>query len=190
MRERASVSGRYVEGWRSGALVGVLVCLCATAAAGQALMEYGQATASASVKASAADSVEKGITLPSTGKASALPATPEGEAAVAANRQALAAHAGKHAAKLMLRSIPNDAQVRIDGKAVGTTPVLLILAPGVYSVEMEGGARVDSGRQRVGLLPGEAREVVLTLAPRYPAQIRILWPPHQNHEQGSPHGRI
>lgn len=152
----------------------------------QGLVEYGHATATASSTASAARSLTTRITLPANQNAAALPATKQGETGdEVANREALAAHAGKHAAKLMLRSVPNDAGVWIDGKAVGKTPLLLILAPGVYSVEMNGGPRDDSGSRRLGLLPGETREVVLPLAPRYPAHLRISWPSHSHKEKGS-----
>ena len=59
-----------------------------------------------------------------------------------ANRKALEDQAGKNAAKLMLRSVPDKSSVRIDGKPVGKTPLLLIVQPGVYVVEMEGGPRM------------------------------------------------
>jgi hypothetical protein len=85
-----------------------------------------------------------------------------------ANRKALESRAGKDAAKLMLRSAPDPGSVRIDGKPIGKTPLLVILPPGVYQVEVEGGPRAGYGRRQVDLLPKETREVVLDLKPRYP----------------------
>ena len=85
-----------------------------------------------------------------------------------ANRKALEDQAGKNAAKLMLRSVPDKSSVRIDGKPVGKTPLLLVVPPGVYVVEMEGGPRKAYGRRQVDLLPKEAREIMLDLKPRYP----------------------
>ena len=88
------------------------------------------------------------------------------------NRQALEERAGRDAGKLLLRSRPSGAQVRVDGKRVGRTPLLLILAPGSYRVEMRG-ARMELGQQQVDLLPRESRKVVLSLAPRYPARLSL-----------------
>ena len=90
-----------------------------------------------------------------------------------ANRKALEDQAGKNAAKLMLRSVPDKSSVRIDGKPVGTTPLLLVMPPGVYVVEMEGGPRKAYGRRQVDLLPKESREVVLDLKPRYPVSLNL-----------------
>lgn len=91
----------------------------------------------------------------------------------AANRKALEDKAGKNAGKLMLRSVPDKSTVRIDGKPVGKTPLLLIVPPGVYVVEMEGGPRMDYGRRQVDLLPKEAREIMLDLKPRYPTSVLL-----------------
>jgi hypothetical protein len=126
------------------------------------------------------------MTCPGT-RALAQTATPSTPAAVAgsngageaANRKALEDQAGKDAAKLMLRSKPDKSSVRVDGKPVGTTPLLLIVRPGVYLVEMEGGSRDDYGRRQVDLLPKEAREVTLDLQARYPASIRLPGGSHQ-----------
>jgi hypothetical protein len=89
-----------------------------------------------------------------------------------ANRRALESHAGKDGAKLMLRSVPTKADVRIDGKLVGTTPLLLVLAPGAYKVTLDG-ERMSSAQRQVDLLPRETREVVLPLESRYPAHIQL-----------------
>jgi hypothetical protein len=95
-----------------------------------------------------------------------------GPAAEELNRRALEAHAGKDAAKLMLRSLPNKSAVRINGKVVGKTPVLLILAPGAYKIEMEGD-RMSSAEKQVDLLPHETREVTMALESRYPVRVQL-----------------
>src|SRR5690242_21448548 len=43
------------------------------------------------------------------------------------NRKALEAGAGKDAAKLLLRSVPSQATIYIDGTEVGDTPLLLLI---------------------------------------------------------------
>jgi PEGA domain len=109
--------------------------------------------------------------------AQALPVV-NNEAVEAVNRKVLEDRAGKNAAKLMLRSTPDKSTVRIDGKPIGKTPLLIIVPPGVYVVEMEGGDRVGYSRRQIDLLPKETREVALTLQPHYPARVRLSWSSH------------
>jgi len=101
------------------------------------------------------------------------PAVDVGEEEEAANRKVLEDQAGKNAAKLMLRSTPDKSSVRIDGKPVGKTPLLLIVRPGVYLVEIEGGPRMAYGRKQIDLLPKESRDIALDLRPRYPASVHL-----------------
>lgn len=91
---------------------------------------------------------------------------------IAANRKALEQRAGKNAAKLMLRSTPNDAFVKINGKPVGRTPLLLIVPPGQYKVVMDG-KRMEHAKRTVALLPKETREYSLKLKQVYPTQVEI-----------------
>jgi PEGA domain len=94
------------------------------------------------------------------------------QGSVEANRKALEDQAGKNAAKLMLRSTPAHADVQIDGKPVGKTPILLVLAPGQYDVVMNG-KRMDHGEQKIDLLPKETREFLLPLKQLYPTAVQI-----------------
>jgi hypothetical protein len=94
------------------------------------------------------------------------------DAIYATNRKALEQRAGKDAAKLMLRSVPSEALIYIDGKSVGRTPMLLIVPPGKYKVEMRG-QREGFGERVIGLLPNETQELALTLVLRYPARISV-----------------
>jgi hypothetical protein len=156
-----------------------LLCLGARVAAAQGSAEYGLAVAGAAGNATgiaktigpALSSVAKATsTVPADKKLLAAP--PVSVAPDAANRKALEKRAGKDAAKLTLKSVPSKASVRIDGKAVGQTPLLLTLAPGNYKIEMTG-PRMEVGIKQVELRPQEARELELPLsaAPQYPTQI-------------------
>src|SRR5262249_9623752 len=83
----------------------------------------------------------------------------------------LQAKAGKDAGKLLLRATPAASQVWVNGKIVGKTPLLLVLAPGKYQVEMRG-VRGETGTSTIDLLPRETREVQLKLQSLYPARVR------------------
>jgi hypothetical protein len=116
-------------------------------------------------------------------KIPSAPATPAGQAAsphivgspsaspsVEANRQALESKAGTDGAKLLLRSTPSQAQVWINNQDVGNTPLLLIVPPGKYVVEMRG-TRQETGKQELALLPRETREVAIKLDLHYPSRV-------------------
>ena len=89
-----------------------------------------------------------------------------------ANRQALEQAAGEDAGKLLLRSTPTKAAVWIEGKWVGSTPLLLVLAPGAYRVELRG-SRMEFTEQRVDLQARETREINIALEQRYPSHVRL-----------------
>ena len=86
------------------------------------------------------------------------------------NRKTLEAKAGKDASKLLLRASPVEAQIWIDGRIVGKTPMLLILAPGKYQIEMRG-ARGQNGKRSIDLLPHETRELAVKLDQLYPGRV-------------------
>jgi len=81
------------------------------------------------------------------------------------------AKAGKEAGKVLLRATPAASQIWVNGKIVGKTPLLLVLAPGKYEVEMRG-PRGESGKSLIDLLPRETREVQLKLQSLYPARVK------------------
>jgi len=154
--------------WRGGLVrLALAVCLSVGNAAAQAMVEYGGAIANAGAAGAGA-----GKTAPA--QQQPMRAVVD---AVGANRRALEARAGKDAAKLMLRSAPNRAWVWIDGKEVGMTPLQLVVAPGVYKVEMKG-RQMDFSRKQVELHPKETREVLLTLQPLYPTHVELTWHSH------------
>ena len=79
-------------------------------------------------------------------------------------------HAGKDAGKVLLRAAPVEAQIWVNGKIVGKTPMLLVLAPGKYQVEMRG-ARGETGESTLDLLPRETRELQVKLHQLYPGRV-------------------
>jgi hypothetical protein len=88
------------------------------------------------------------------------------------NRKALESDSGKHAARLLLRSTPDDAEVFVNDLTVGRTPLLLLVAPGKYKVSMRG-ERQESGDQTVGAMPDETQVVLIHLKSRYPTSITL-----------------
>jgi hypothetical protein len=87
------------------------------------------------------------------------------------NVRDLQAKAGKDAGKVLLRATPAASQIWVNGKIVGQTPLLLVLAPGKYQVEMRG-ARGETGTSTIDLLPRETRDVQLKLQSLYPARVK------------------
>ncbi len=165
----------------------LVVFTASTSAFAQAAAEYGGATSSMAGSISSINLMNK-IKFPDTTnqKGSVLMTQPSKssnvssnyifenmkQGSVTANRKALEDHAGKNAAKLMLRSTPTDAAVKIDGRLVGKTPILLVLAPGQYDVALYG-KRMDHAEQKIDLLPKETREFVLPLKQLYPTEVMI-----------------
>jgi hypothetical protein len=165
----------------------LLILLATGCVYAQAAAEYGGATSGIAASISKTN-VMKDVRIPDTSgnKSSVLMSQPSKnssvnknyifdsmkQGSVEANRKALEDGAGKNAAKLMLRSKPTHASVKIDGKPVGKTPILLVLAPGQYEVAMTG-KRMDHGEQKVDLLPKETREFMLPLKQVYPTAVKI-----------------
>ncbi|MFZ3331396.1 MAG: PEGA domain-containing protein [Candidatus Acidiferrales bacterium] len=99
-------------------------------------------------------------------------ASPSGPPPEVVNRKALEQRAGKNPCKLVLRSTPSAAQVFVDGAFVGESPLLLMVPPGKYQIEMRG-HRMEFGQSAVDLLPRETREVALSLTTRYPTRVTV-----------------
>jgi len=154
-------------------LVSLLLCLAPGFVTGQTAAEAAGAT---SVSA----------TAPSNSKAPAFPSDPTPgdkdksphllapvvQQSEVANRKALEQKAGKRPGKLLLRSIPTGAQVWVNGMFVGHAPLLMILAPGKYQVELRG-QRMEHAARAVDLLPDETRTVSLALSIRYPTRASV-----------------
>jgi hypothetical protein len=96
--------------------------------------------------------------------------SPTNSVSVDTNRRVLESRAGTDAARLLVRATPSQGQVWINNEPVGKTPLLLILAPGKYTLELRG-SRQEIARQNVALLPKETREVSVKLQVRYPTYV-------------------
>ena len=95
---------------------------------------------------------------------------PGGPPADEVNRKALEERAGNNGGKLLLRSVPSAAQVFLDGAFVGRTPLLLIVPPGKYKIQMHG-PRESFSERAVELAAQETQEIVLKLTVRYPEHV-------------------
>lgn len=89
------------------------------------------------------------------------------------NRKKLEENAGPNGGKLLLRSIPSGADVFINGRLIGQTPMLMVVPPGKYKIDMRG-ARQESGTETVGLIPKGTQTVVIALKQRYPSQVQAF----------------
>jgi PEGA domain-containing protein len=155
-------------------LIFSLPLLAGCAVAGAQAVAEAAATSSVSSGASAQTST---VVLPQKTTSGPQKTSPHlvassGPPAEVINRQALEKRAGKNACKLLLRSTPTGAQVWIDGAFVGDSPLLLLVPPGKYQIQMKG-QRLEYAKQVVSLLPRETQEVVLTLAVRYPLRVTV-----------------
>lgn len=97
---------------------------------------------------------------------------PDGPPPDVANRKKFEDNAGDKAGKLLLRSVPTGADVFVNNLLVGQTPLLIVIAPGAYKVEMRGN-RDESGRTTVGVTPKETSTVAIELKQRYPSSILL-----------------
>jgi hypothetical protein len=172
MTEFMSKRTRGWSNWAATLMAGGLLCLMlACMAKAQAAAEAAGAT---SMTTSAAAAVPK-ATVPPEARTKPAISSPHITAAMnavrpEANRAALEAKAGRDAAHLLLRSTPSQAQVWVDGSAVGTTPLLMILAPGKYRIELRG-VKQEHAERECALLPRETQEVVMNLQKMYPNRI-------------------
>jgi len=161
--------------------IALLAVLSARPAAAQAAIEYGHIATSSSAGLSGLSNKINSTLSPDKKTVSVI--TPDKQLATVpdtatspqdANRRALEQRAGQDAAKLTFKSVPAKAVVRIDGKPVGQTPLSMSLAPGNYSVEMEG-PRMEFGKQQLNLHAKQTQEIELRLStpPRYPSHIEL-----------------
>jgi hypothetical protein len=157
--------------WLAPALA-MVVSILAAGVRAQAIAEAAGAT---SVSATAVGAA-KPIVIPKLPGATAVSGSQHlvaaaGPPAQEVNVRELQAKAGKDAGKILLRATPAATQIWVNGKIVGKTPLLLVLAPGKYEVEMRG-ARGETGKSTVDLLPHETREVLVKMHSLYPARVK------------------
>ncbi len=106
-------------------------------------------------------------------KKSAFMIAPKGPPPEEVNRKRLEDNAGPNGGKLLLRSTPSGADIFINGRLVGHTPMLLVVAPGTYKVSMRG-PRQEFGSKTVGLIAKDTQTVFIPLQQRYPSQVRAF----------------
>jgi len=158
-----------------------LLCFVSGSAHGQAVAE------AAAANSVAAGTTMKPVQLPKIPTAAVGGATQQAAGATQhliassgpppqeTNVREFQARAGKDAGKVLLRATPVEASIWVNGKIVGKTPMLLVLPPGKYQVEMRG-ARGQTGSSALDLLPHETREVVVKLHQLYPGRVNAAQP--------------
>jgi len=162
---------------KSPALVATIAmaALGATFAAGASAQAIAEVAGTPSVAASAT-AAAKPVAMPNLPGAAAASSqhliASGAPPAQETNVRDFQARAGKDAGKVLLRSAPAASQIWVNGKIVGKTPLLLVLAPGKYQVEMRG-ARGETATGTIDLLPRETREVQLKLQSLYPARVKF-----------------
>jgi PEGA domain len=154
--------------WQAGALL-LILCVAPTRSGGQAA---GEAAGATSFSAGVIPAAPKDLPASLPESNSAYLAAREGPPADEMNRRTLEKRAGKDAAKLLLQSVPSEARTYIDGALVGRTPLLLIVPPGKYKVEIRG-QREEFGQRVIDLSPNETKQIAVTLALRYPGSISV-----------------
>jgi hypothetical protein len=114
---------------------------------------------------------------PSTGAAPGLTSLPVGNTEVATkmNLQFFQDHAGPDAAQVTVHTVPDHAQVWIDGKFVGQTPLDLKLAPGHHQLLVRAPNMQESTRE-FDLTAKQTQSIDLPLKSSYQSQVVIQWP--------------
>ena len=168
------MAGRFVLGSHTVVTILAMAVLGAASAAGARGQAIAEAAGTTSVGASATSGIKSALIPNLPGAAAsgsqhliASNAPPPQET----NVRDFQAKAGKDAGKMLLRATPEASQIWVNGKIVGKTPLLLVLAPGKYHVEMRG-VRGETGGSIIDLLPRETREVQLKLQSLYPARVK------------------
>ena len=157
--------------WMNGLMMSVLL-LGAHCAQAQTMTESAAISSNSAIAAQGAKAPS--LPTPSAGNQSSSPhlVARNGPPPQELNRKEFEDNAGEKAGKLLLRSVPSGADIFIDGLIVGRTPLLMIVAPGKYKIDMRG-TREDWGHANVGLMPKETQTVVVNLNQKYPARISI-----------------
>jgi hypothetical protein len=166
------------EVWRMSNRRTQLLFLCLTLqlvtacfrTSGQALVESGGMSSQSAIP----QQKQTTVATPPIEKQSISPhlTAPTGSPTEDVNRQQFEDRAGNDAGKLLLRSTPSGAEIFINDLPVGQTPLLMIVAPGKYKIDMRG-QRQEYGHSTVGIMRKETQTVVLRLNQRYPTSIAI-----------------
>jgi PEGA domain len=154
------------------AVLAVLVGAGAGSLHAQAVTEAAAATSNSSMAAHTMKAPPLNMASPAKDNQSAYMIARSGPSEEEINRKDLEDNAGPNAGKLLLRSVPTGADIFINDRLVGKTPLLMVVAPGKYKIAMRG-SRQDEGQKLIGLMPKETQTVVITLKERYPSSIVI-----------------
>ena len=146
----------------------------------QGAAEYGSITSAATVSASAARAkISQKVNIFSPPKSEKKGASvhllvPMNFSAEPGTRPARAegTETKEEMGSLLLRSVPTGAQIWIDGKLMGTTPLLLILAPDRYNIEVLG-KRLERAKKGVYLRANDRQQLMFSPSPRYPRRVRL-----------------
>ncbi|MBZ5501967.1 MAG: PEGA domain-containing protein [Acidobacteriia bacterium] len=157
--------------FQTAVLLGLLG-LCAHGAQAQAVAETAVVTSGSSMAANSATTPPLMLASPAKPSPSPHLMTRTGPPREEVNRKDFEENAGEKAGKLLLRSVPSGAEIFVNDLLVGKTPLLMVLAPGKYKIDMRG-PRQESGHRTVGVMPKETETVVIDLNQRYPASISI-----------------
>lgn len=144
--------------------------LRAQAATEAAILNSNSAAAAQSAKPPTFPSISAAAGGPSSSASSPHLMARSGPPPDEVNRKDFEDNAGGRAGKLLLRSVPAGAEVFINDLLVGRTPMLMVIAPGKYRVEMRG-PREESGHSSIGVLPKETQTVLINLNQRYPTTV-------------------
>lgn len=153
-------------------VVGTLLGSGAWASSAQDVAESAAATSNSGAVTESMKSLPLSMASPAKQDKSAYMIARSGPSEEEINRKDLEDNAGPSAGKLLLRSVPTGADIFINSRLVGKTPLLLVVAPGKYTIEMRN-VRQDTGHTEIGLMPKETQTVVITLKERYPSRITI-----------------
>lgn len=178
--ERALEMGRLVKAVAKTAGLGLILALSACACSGQET-ESAVMTPRASVTAQPVRPPTYTAARPHRGseqkraklESSAFMVARKGPPPEEVNRKDLEENAGPNAGKLFLRSVPSGADIFINGRLVGQTPMLLVAAPGTYRIDMRG-TRQEFGTKTVGLIAKDTQTVAISLNQRYPSQVHAF----------------
>jgi hypothetical protein len=136
----------------------------------QDIAESAALTSHSSMAAHSAKVPSRTIATPEKQSPSAHLMARTGPSPEEANRKVFEDSAGERAGKLLLRSVPSGADVFVNDLLVGRTPLLMVIAPGKYEIDMRG-PRQESGHSTAGVMPKETETIVINLNQRYPAKI-------------------
>jgi len=155
----------------AAALVG-LFGLGFGSAQGQDVAESALMTSNSTIASQSAKAPAPTIAAPTSKASSPYLVARSGPTPEEVNRRDFEDNAGKDAGKLLLRSIPTGAEVFLNDRLVGRTPLLMLVAPGKYTIDMRG-PRQQSGHSVVGLMPKQTQTVAIDLKQRYPTSISV-----------------